>query len=64
MKFSPLRAAVFFVIGLPVGFILAALGFAVARAPIEAGSVFPWALGLAAIAGLAGGLKTPAGPTP
>lgn len=46
--------------GLPLGFILVALGFAVAGLPISAPRIFPWALGIAVIAGAVGGFwRTP-----
>jgi hypothetical protein len=55
MIFAPLRALVFFLIGLPVGFV--AVAFAVAQAGISGGAILPWALVLAAGAGLLGGLQ-------
>ncbi|MEP5267736.1 MAG: hypothetical protein ABJQ63_10240 [Lentilitoribacter sp.] len=54
MSFSPTRFLVFSVIGLPIGFILTALGFAVSEQPILAGKTFPWALGVALIVGILG----------
>lgn len=59
MKLAPLRALVFFLTGLPVGFIGVAFAFAVTQAGISAGAVLPWALGTAAGAGLLGGLQRP-----
>lgn len=59
MKFVPLRALVFFLIGLPVGFIAVAFAFAVTQAGISAGAILPWALGIAAGSGLLGGLQRP-----
>lgn len=56
MKFAPTRAFVFAMMGLPAGFILTALAFAVTESPISAPAIFPWALGLAAVAGIVGGL--------
>ncbi|MDG1825156.1 MAG: hypothetical protein P8H62_02715 [Henriciella sp.] len=55
MKFSPARALVFVIIGLPLGFILTALGFAVTQSTIEASAIFPWALTIAVVAGCVGG---------
>ncbi|WP_339931601.1 hypothetical protein [uncultured Brevundimonas sp.] len=55
MQFSSARFLFFLVAGLPVGFILVALGFAVAGLPISAPQLFPWALGLAVIAGAIAG---------
>lgn len=54
MNFSPLRFLAFSIIGLPIGFILTALGFAVSERAIVAGQIFPWALGLAFFVGLLG----------
>lgn len=51
MKFSPARALVFAIIGLPLGFILTALVFAVTKSPIEASVIFPWALAIAVVTG-------------
>ena len=59
MSFTPLRALVFFAIGLPVGFIGVALVFAVTQTAISAPSVLPWALAIAAACGLLGGLQKP-----
>ena len=55
MKFSFPRALVFALIGLPIGFILTALGFAVTQSSIEASAIFPWALLIAVLAGCIGG---------
>ena len=55
MKFSFVRALVFSLISLPLGFILTALGFAVTQFPIEASAIFPWALSIALLAGCASG---------
>ena len=57
MKFVPVRTLIFFIIGFPVGFILTALGFAVTQIPITAPAVFPFALGIAALAGIAGSFQ-------
>ena len=54
MSFSPTRFLVFSIIGLPIGFILTALGFAVSERAIVAGQIFPWAFGLAFVVGLLG----------
>lgn len=57
MKFDPLRALIFFIIGCPIGFILTALGFAVTQTPITAPAVFPFAFAIAALTGMAGGFR-------
>ena len=41
MKFAPTRAFVFAMMGLPAGFILTALAFAVTETPISAPAIFP-----------------------
>lgn len=61
MSFSPLRFLIFSFIGLPIGFILTALAFAVSEQPIVAAQIFPWALGLAAMVGIVGALWKPKG---
>lgn len=55
MNFSFPRALVFTIIGLPIGFILTALGFAVTKSAIDASAIFPWALAMALIIGCVGG---------
>lgn len=55
MNFSFARALIFTLIGLPIGFILTALVFAVTQDSIEASAVFPFALALAVVAGCIGG---------
>lgn len=55
MTFSLVRALVLAVIGLPLGFILTALGFAVTRTPIDAAAIFPWAVAIAVVTGCVGG---------
>jgi hypothetical protein len=57
LRFSSSRLLFFAVAGLPVGFILVALGFAVAGLPISAPRIFPWALAIAAVAGVVGGFR-------
>lgn len=57
MSFSPTRFLVFSIVGLPIGFILTALGFAVSEQPIVASQIFPWAIGLAAIVGILGAFR-------
>ncbi len=57
MNFSLTRALVFACIGMPLGFIFTAFGFALTASPIEASSIFPWALTIAAIIGIVGGLR-------
>ncbi len=52
MTLSPGRGLVFFVIGLPIGFILSALGFAIAGRGIAAPALAPFALTIAAIGGI------------
>jgi len=59
VSFSPGRAGVFFLIGLPIGFILSALGFAVLGHEISAPDIAPFALAIAAIVGLVAGLWKP-----
>lgn len=59
MKFSPVRACVFLLIGLPIGFILSALGFAVTGQEISAPQIAPFAGGIAIVIGLAAGLWRP-----
>lgn len=44
-------------VGLPVAFILTALGFAASERPIVAGHIFPWAFGIAATIGVLGGFR-------
>ncbi len=56
MNFTFARAVLFAAIGLPIGFIATALGFAVTETPISAPAIFPWALAVAALAGVVGGL--------
>ena len=56
MQFSFARLLLFAGAGLPVGFILVALGFAVAGMTISAPQIFPWALAIAGLAGVVGGL--------
>lgn len=55
MKFTFARALLFAAIGLPIGFILTALVFAVTEIPISAPAIFPWALPIALLAGIVGG---------
>ena len=57
MKFLLPRALVLALIGLPLGFILTALVFAVTQTPIAASTIFPWALAVAFVTGCAGGIK-------
>lgn len=59
MSFSPARAGVFFLIGLPIGFILSALGFVVSGQAISAPDIAPFALAIAVIVGLVAGLWKP-----
>ena len=56
MSFYPTRFLIFSVIGLPIGFVLTALAFAVSEQPIVADLIFPWALGIALIVGIFGAL--------
>lgn len=60
MTFSLPRALVFLLIGLPIGFILSALGFVSLGHPIAAPAIAPWALGIAALVGVGAGLWRPA----
>ena len=59
MNFSPVRAGIFFLIGLPVGFILSALGFAVTGQEISAPQIAPFAGGIAIVIAVAAGLWRP-----
>ena len=59
MTFSPARALIFGAIGLPVGFILTAFGFAATGRAIDATAIAPWALGIALVSALVGGLSAP-----
>jgi len=64
LPFSFARFFLFAVLGLPLGFILVALVFAVMGLSISAPQIFPWAVGIAGIAGAIGGFartKPPAG---
>lgn len=61
MTFSPVRALVFFMIGLPIGFILSALGFVATDQEIAAPALVPWAAGIAAIISIGAGFRKPAG---
>ena len=61
MTFAPARALIFGAIGLPVGFILTAFGFAATGQGIDATAIAPWALGIAVIAALVGGFSNPKG---
>lgn len=54
MTFSLTRFLVFWIVGLPLGFILTALGFAVMERSIVASQIFPWALGFAVLVGVLG----------
>jgi hypothetical protein len=53
------RGFVFFMMGLPLGFILAALYFAVAGREITAPALAPYALTIAAIGGIGAALWKP-----
>lgn len=59
MTFSPARGGVFFLIGLPIGFILSALGFAIGGLEISAPQIAPFALALAAMIGLGAAVWKP-----
>lgn len=61
MNFAPGRALVFAAIGLPIGFILTAFATAVMGRAVEAATIFPWALGMAAAAGIVAGFARPKG---
>lgn len=61
MTFAPGRALVLAALGLPIGFILTAFAMAVMGRAIEAATIFPWALGIAAAAGIVAGLARPKG---
>ena len=60
MSFSPGRAGVFFLIGLPVGFILVALAYAVSGRDISAPQIAPFAGGIAIVIAIAAELWRPA----
>jgi len=60
LTFSPVRALVFFMIGLPIGFILSALGFVATGQEIAAPALVPWAAGTAAIISIGAGFRQPA----
>ncbi len=55
MTFQPLRALVFFAMGLPVCFIAVAFVFAISQAQLSAIAILPWALAGAVGAGLIAG---------
>lgn len=57
MSFTPLRALIFFIISLPIGFIGVAFALAVMQGGVTAAAILPWALMIAACAGLLGGLQ-------
>ncbi len=57
MTLSPGRGLVFFMIGLPIGFIFSALGFAVIGREIAAPALAPYALAIAAISGIAAAIR-------
>ena len=59
MSLSPARGGVFFLIGLPIGFILSALGFAVTGQAISAPEIAPFALAIALIVGAVAAFWTP-----
>lgn len=52
MRFVFGRALVFFMIGLPIGFILSALAFTITGREIIASELAPFALGISVIAGI------------
>ena len=53
MSFSLTRGLIFILIGLPIGFILSALGFAVMGIEISAPAIAPYAALIAVLIGLA-----------
>jgi len=59
MQFSLARTGIFFLIGLPIGFILSALGFAVSGQEISAPQIAPFAGGIAVVIGVVAGLWSP-----
>ena len=59
MTFSLPRALIFLMIGLPIGFILSALGFVSLGQEIAAPAIAPWALAIAVLTGLGAGLWKP-----
>lgn len=60
MTFSSARAGVFFLIGLPIGFIFSALGFVISGQEISAPQIAPFAGGIAIVIAIAAGLWRPA----
>ena len=52
MSFSPARGGIFFLIGLPIGFILAGLGIAVSGGELAAPQIAPFAFAIAAAIGV------------
>ncbi len=57
MTFSPVRSMIFFMIGLPIGFILSALIFVSLGRPIEAAALAPFALAVAVVIGTVAGFR-------
>ncbi len=57
MTFSPGRALVFALIGLPIGFILSALLFVALEREIAAPAIAPYALAIAVLVGIGAGLR-------
>jgi hypothetical protein len=57
VSFSAGRGLVFFMIGLPIGFILTALGFVIAEREISAPAMAPWAFVVAAIVGIVAAIR-------
>lgn len=52
MTISPGRGLVFFMIGLPIGFIMSALGFVIMERTIAGPAIAPFALAIAVLVGL------------
>ncbi|WP_109806847.1 hypothetical protein [Sphingosinithalassobacter portus] len=59
MSLSPLRGLVFFLIGLPVGFILSALAFVVMGRDTVAPDLAPYAVAIAAFGGIVAAIWNP-----
>ena len=57
MNVSPGRGVDFFLIGLPIGFILTALGFVIAEREIAAPAMAPFAFAIAAIVGVVAAMR-------
>ncbi len=59
MTISLVRGLVFFMLGLPIGFVLSALGFVATGREIAAPELAPYALSIAAIGGAIAAVSKP-----